>query len=538
MTRLPQPGSDDGTWGDILNDFLKVSHNTDGSLKAGSLDGATGPQGPAGATGATGPQGATGSSATGATGSQGATGSVGATGSQGATGSGATGATGPSGSAGPQGSTGATGAVGATGVGSTGATGPDGATGPQGATGADGSDGDDGSDGATGATGPAGATGPSALTTKGDIATYDTDIARLGIGNNGQVLTADSGEDTGIKWGSISESQITNLSADLAALQTLTAVQAVQNQAALSNFYVVSGGQLSVSATTGKVDLAAGRDYIGTNAITVSAQTAQPGVVQAGGGSNADATHPRWGVYEVDTSGTLQLNLGTPAAAPVIPAVTANRTIHGLLYIPANATTIDTAYTSNPTAAKLIDLRSIRPIVGVVQQSGTSNNTITNPTSLTSIFASPPKLWSANEIQVGDVIEISIYGQMSLRSNTTVEFKSFVGSTTLFDYTTASLTSGSAFDGRFFRVFISMRCMSATDNSTFHATIDQFISPMGTLTPTVSGAADNQMMGQLGSPLVLDTTTDKTFDLRLMIGTGNASTALSVTHAIIKKVPK
>lgn len=34
MTRLPQPGADDGTWGAILNDFLSVEHNTDGTLKA------------------------------------------------------------------------------------------------------------------------------------------------------------------------------------------------------------------------------------------------------------------------------------------------------------------------------------------------------------------------------------------------------------------------------------------------------------------------------------------------------------------------
>jgi hypothetical protein len=30
--RLPTPGSDDGTWGDILNDFLVQAHKTDGSL--------------------------------------------------------------------------------------------------------------------------------------------------------------------------------------------------------------------------------------------------------------------------------------------------------------------------------------------------------------------------------------------------------------------------------------------------------------------------------------------------------------------------
>lgn len=32
MARLPTPGSDDGTWGDVLNDFLEVAHNPDGSL--------------------------------------------------------------------------------------------------------------------------------------------------------------------------------------------------------------------------------------------------------------------------------------------------------------------------------------------------------------------------------------------------------------------------------------------------------------------------------------------------------------------------
>jgi len=33
MSRLPSPGSDDGQWGTILNDFLAVEHNADGSLK-------------------------------------------------------------------------------------------------------------------------------------------------------------------------------------------------------------------------------------------------------------------------------------------------------------------------------------------------------------------------------------------------------------------------------------------------------------------------------------------------------------------------
>lgn len=36
MTRLPTPGQDDGTWGNILNEFLSVAHNTDGTLKNGA----------------------------------------------------------------------------------------------------------------------------------------------------------------------------------------------------------------------------------------------------------------------------------------------------------------------------------------------------------------------------------------------------------------------------------------------------------------------------------------------------------------------
>lgn len=127
MPRLPQPGGDEGNWGQILNDYLSTAHNTDGTLKDNSIpESALTPtvqsklntiassQGATGATGATGTNGAAGPQGT--TGSTGAQGAVGATGSQG-----------------PSGATGTPGAVGATG-----AQGPTGATGPAGADGEDG----------------------------------------------------------------------------------------------------------------------------------------------------------------------------------------------------------------------------------------------------------------------------------------------------------------------------------------------------------------------------------------------------------------
>lgn len=40
MARLPVPGQDSGTWGDLLNEFLRVEYNEDGTLKSsGSLAG-------------------------------------------------------------------------------------------------------------------------------------------------------------------------------------------------------------------------------------------------------------------------------------------------------------------------------------------------------------------------------------------------------------------------------------------------------------------------------------------------------------------
>jgi hypothetical protein len=37
MARLPVPGSDDGEWGDILNDYLSVAHNADGTIAAAAV---------------------------------------------------------------------------------------------------------------------------------------------------------------------------------------------------------------------------------------------------------------------------------------------------------------------------------------------------------------------------------------------------------------------------------------------------------------------------------------------------------------------
>lgn len=139
MARLPQPGSDTGLWGNILNDFLLQSHTSDGTLKGASVS-----------TDAIGDESVTESKLSSAVQTKlNQTGSTGATGPTGPTGS--TGATGPVGTTGPQGSVGPTGDTGPQGL--QGPAGPQGVTGPTGATGSQGLTGLTGATGATGATG-------------------------------------------------------------------------------------------------------------------------------------------------------------------------------------------------------------------------------------------------------------------------------------------------------------------------------------------------------------------------------------------------
>jgi hypothetical protein len=62
------------------------------------------------------------------------------------------------------------------------------------------------------------------LTTKGDVFTFSTVDARLGVGANGTVLTADSAETTGLKWAAPAASSGPTFAAYSNTQRTLTTV--------------------------------------------------------------------------------------------------------------------------------------------------------------------------------------------------------------------------------------------------------------------------------------------------------------------------
>jgi hypothetical protein len=82
--------------------------------------------------------------------------------------------------------------------------------------------------------------GSSPLTTKGDLYTFSTVDARLGVGTNGHVLTADSTEATGIKWAAAA--------AGGKVLQVVTTTFSTQTVVAATTF-ADSGLTLNISPT-------------------------------------------------------------------------------------------------------------------------------------------------------------------------------------------------------------------------------------------------------------------------------------------------
>lgn len=89
------------------------------------------------------------------------------------------------------------------------------------------------------------------LTTKGDLFTFTTVDARLGIGANNTVLTADSAEATGMKWAAASAGGFTTLASGSLSGNDLTLSSISQSykqlRLVLNDFYVSTSSNLQIT---------------------------------------------------------------------------------------------------------------------------------------------------------------------------------------------------------------------------------------------------------------------------------------------------
>lgn len=142
--------------------------------------------------------------------------------------------------------------------------------------------------------------GTSPLTTKGDLYTYSTTDARLGVGTNGQVLMADSTASTGLKWGAAPAGKVLQVVAatNSTAITTTTAYPSYANSGfTLSITPSASTSKIMLIATLpfmmqNKTDLGgASRIVRGGGSVIVYPQTALYNQYVDGIGNSAATTH-------------------------------------------------------------------------------------------------------------------------------------------------------------------------------------------------------------------------------------------------------
>lgn len=153
----------------------------------------------------------------------------------------------------------------------------------------------------------------SPLTTKGDLLSFSTVNARLGVGTDGDVLTADSGQTLGVKWATPTTGTVTSVALSVPA----------------TSIFGVSGSPVTTSGTLGltTTGTSGGIPYFSsTSALSSSALLTANALVLGGGAATTPASLGSLGT-------TTTVLHGNAAGAPTFGAVSLTADISGTLAI-------------------------------------------------------------------------------------------------------------------------------------------------------------------------------------------------------------
>lgn len=124
----------------------------------------------------------------------------------------------------------------------------------------------------------------SPLTTKGDILTYSTTDARLPVGTNGQILSADSAEVTGLKWitagGTVTSASVVSANGFAGTVATATTTPAITLTTTITG--LIKGNGTAISAATSGTDYAPGTSALATGILKSTTTTGALTIAVAG----------------------------------------------------------------------------------------------------------------------------------------------------------------------------------------------------------------------------------------------------------------
>jgi hypothetical protein len=275
------------------------------------------------------------------------------------------------------------------------------------------------------------------LTTKGDVLGFSTVLARLGVGSDGQVLTAASGQATGLEWTTIASGGLGNVVEDTTP-ELGGDLDGNNNEIRLTNtgvaqgikFYEPSGGGSSYAQiraqsmgssytlTLPTTDGASG-EYLKTNG-TGGLSWDTP----AGGSGTVTSVGTNTGLSgTVTTSGNLSLDLPAIALGGTLVAgdwlIADNGGVQNrqlISSIPLSIFNNDSSWTSN--AGTVTSVTGGTNLNGTVTSSG-SLNLDAAITGMTSVYGTGLKVGDNST----DYMSFSATGQVDVVVGSTVEFR-------------------------------------------------------------------------------------------------------------------